>query len=118
MLDFSLFYSPMFRLLVAFFICAPMVGSVSTYLPAMSKERGLNENQRAILLRWVRLCSGGTEPSSSDESKPSSSGGSDHTQVGQSHPPQVGQSPPQLSKSHPPQVGQTMLRWDRVLLLS
>ena len=54
-LDFSLFYSPMFRLLVAFFICAPMVGSVSTYLPAMSKERGLNENQRAILLRWVRV---------------------------------------------------------------
>ena len=53
-LDFSLFHSPMFRLMVFFFICAPMLGAVTTYLPAMSKERGLDENQSAILLRWVR----------------------------------------------------------------
>jgi cyanate permease len=50
-LDFSLFRSPLFRLLCLYFVTSPMIYIVPVYLPAMAKERGLDEDQRALLLR-------------------------------------------------------------------
>ncbi|PVD18628.1 hypothetical protein C0Q70_21178 [Pomacea canaliculata] len=49
-LDFSLFRSPMFRVLSIFYLLCPLEAAVTTYMPAMAQEQGLTENQAAILL--------------------------------------------------------------------
>ncbi|KAL8595888.1 hypothetical protein ACOMHN_018200 [Nucella lapillus] len=52
-LDFGLFHSPMFRLLVVFFICSPLVHASTTYLAAMVAERNIDQDQAAILLSII-----------------------------------------------------------------
>ncbi|XP_076453708.1 monocarboxylate transporter 5-like isoform X2 [Babylonia areolata] len=52
-LDFGLFHSPMFRLLAVFFFTCPMAQAVTTYLPAMATERGLDQDQIAVLLSII-----------------------------------------------------------------
>lgn len=59
-LDFSLFHSPMFRVLTVFFLTSPIVYSLATYLPAMCKDRGVSDYKAAILLSIIGgldLCS-------------------------------------------------------------
>ncbi|KAK7097940.1 monocarboxylate transporter 14-like [Littorina saxatilis] len=62
-LDFSLFASPLFRLLLAFFVLYPCINIMISYLPALASERGIPESQAALLLTIIgaldffcRLC--------------------------------------------------------------
>nr|KAG5699272.1 hypothetical protein BaRGS_000474 [Batillaria attramentaria] len=52
-LDFSLFRSPMFRVLTLFFVTSPLINALPAFLPAMSKDKGLTESQAAILLSII-----------------------------------------------------------------
>ncbi|KAK7486456.1 hypothetical protein BaRGS_00022257, partial [Batillaria attramentaria] len=52
-LDFSLFRSPMFRVLTLFFVTAPLTNALPAFLPAMSKDKGLTESQAAVLLSII-----------------------------------------------------------------
>nr|KAG5692013.1 hypothetical protein BaRGS_027658 [Batillaria attramentaria] len=53
MLDFSLFRRPVFRLLVCFFMLAPVINCNLDYLPAIAAEKGLTETQASLLLSII-----------------------------------------------------------------
>ncbi|KAK7097941.1 monocarboxylate transporter 5-like [Littorina saxatilis] len=62
-LDFSLFASPLFRLLMAYFLLFPCINIMIIYLPALASEKGLTESDAALLLTIIgsldifsRLC--------------------------------------------------------------
>lgn len=65
MLDFSLFRSPIFRLLLLYTMTSPFVNITLDYLPALASENGVSESRAALLLSIIggldlacRLCCG------------------------------------------------------------
>lgn len=53
MLDFSLFKSPLFRLLLLYTTTSPFVNITLDYLPALASENGVSESRAALLLSII-----------------------------------------------------------------